>query len=286
MVGSLKRPGNVQIGTRIKQLIILVAITLLGILFTTSVYGQSYQKDKKRFYRYTYRASTSRISNACHLLKKKRHSTKNRHVPSRGTPKKNTSMAEVGEPVATVKKTTPVLTPKPVAKIATPAKPHFTPTPIVSKETLDKAHSREDEVLKLNHLPTPTSEKHEEIRRLVSNTLNKKTDGEPIILEPLYFTFDKDEFSIVDMDPFLIAVEFALQGKHVLIEGHTDHQGADDYNVQLSIKRVEKIRQLMLDMGVSDDHISVVGYGEEVTDHADKSTDGRQQNRRVDFTVF
>ena len=120
----------------------------------------------------------------------------------------------------------------------------------------------------------------------MANTLANKKDNEPIELEPLYFTFDQDEFSVVDMDPFLIAVEFALQGKHILIEGHTDHEGKDDYNVKLSIKRVEKIRQLMQEMGVPDDRISVVGYGEEVTDHEDKTDEGRQKNRRVDFKAF
>lgn len=195
-------------------------------------------------------------------------------------------MAEVGPPaVSASSKSTPTISPKPVPKIST-AKPTFSPTPSVPKTLLDELHEKEDKVLELNHLPKPTSEKHEEIRRLVANTISKKTDNEPIELEPLYFTFDEDEFAVVDMDPFLIAVEFALQGKHILIEGHTDHQGNDDYNVQLSIKRVQKIRQLMLDMGVHDDQISVVGYGEEVTDHSDKSEDGKQQNRRVDFKAF
>src|SRR5690606_24242415 len=93
-------------------------------------------------------------------------------------------------------------------------------------------------------------------------------------------------FSVVDMEPFLMAAEYALQGRTVLIEGHTDNRGADNYNVQLSIKRVQKIRQLMIDMGVPDDRISVVGYGEEIGQHDNTSNQGRQLNRRVDFTIF
>jgi outer membrane protein OmpA-like peptidoglycan-associated protein len=85
---------------------------------------------------------------------------------------------------------------------------------------------------------------------------------------------------------FLIAVEYALQGHTILIEGHTDNLGADNYNVQLSIKRVQRIRQLMLDMGVPDDRISVVGYGEEMKHNDNKTNEGRQLNRRVDFTAF
>lgn len=262
-------------------------LVLVLVLSSTHGLAQNFHKDKYKYYKSIYKRSNTTYAKACDLLKKKQSSTKNKKVSSQASGKHRSepkSMAEVGPPVTASTKPTPVIN-KPAPKVA-PAKPTFTPAPIVSKETLDKLHNREDQVLKLNHLPTPTSEKHEEIRRLVANTLANKKDTEPIALEPLYFTFDQDEFSVVDMEPFLIAVEFALQGKHILIEGHTDHKGADDYNVQLSMKRVQKIRQLMLDMGVSDDQISIVGYGEEVADHTDKSDQGRQENRRVDFKAF
>lgn len=261
----------------------LFATVLLGS--ATFSQAQNFHKDKARYYKNAYKHTKPQYSKACDLLKKKHKSTKNRPVPAlSSSKKKRKSMAEV--PVTASIKPTPVLVTKPNTKLNPPAKPSFSPSPIVSKQELDKLHNKEDQVLQLNHLPSPTSEKHEEIRRLVSNTIKNKKDNEPVELEPLYFTFAQDEFSVVDMDPFLVAVEFALQGKHILIEGHTDHDGNNAYNLQLSIKRVEKIRQLMRDMGVSDNQISVVGYGEEVTDHTDKSDAGRQNNRRIDFKAF
>ncbi len=42
----------------------------------------------------------------------------------------------------------------------------------------------------------------------------------------------------------------------------------------------------MLDMGVPDDRISVVGYGEELNKTNNNTEEARQLNRRVDFTVF
>lgn len=152
--------------------------------------------------------------------------------------------------------------------------------------SLDEKHHIEDDVLKKNNLPEPTSEKHEQIRKNVESHLSNFENETPLKLEPLYFVVDQDEFAFVDMDPFLIAVEYALQGKHILIEGHTDSSGQSEYNVQLSIKRVERIRQLMLDMGVSDDHISVVGYGEEHSENEDQAVVDTQVDRRVDFTAF
>lgn len=262
---------------------------IFALLLAFTSQAQDFHKNKARYYKNIYKKGNSSLARACDITKKNRKTTKNRPVHAHGASKKKSKPATMAEvdvapTMASTKKTPPLVQPSP--KVTPPPKAVFTPSPIASKEKLDQLHKKEDQVLALNHLPTPSSEKHEEIRRLVSNTLNKKTDSEPIELEPLYFTFDQDEFAVVDMDPFLIAVEFALQGKHILIEGHTDHRGNDDYNVQLSIKRVQRIRQLMLDMGVSDDHISIVGYGEEVTDHTDKSEEGKQQNRRVDFKAF
>ncbi len=259
-----------------------------AMLLSFATQAQDFHKNKAKYYKNIYKKGNSSLARACDIVKKNKKSTKNRPVQAHGGSRKKSKPAPMAEvavapAVASTKKTPALVQPTP--KVA-PPKAVFAPTPIASKEKLEQLHKKEDQVLALNHLPTPSSEKHEEIRRLVSNTLTKKKDNEPIELEPLYFTFDEDEFAVVDMDPFLIAVEFALQGKHILIEGHTDHKGADDYNVQLSIKRVQKIRQLMLDMGVSDDHISIVGYGEEVTDHTDKSEEGKQQNRRVDFKAF
>ena len=188
---------------------------------------------------------------------------------------------------------------KPQAEIDPGQRPEPTKTNIVKKTpeadtpqesfdqlSLDEKHQREDEVLVKNHLPKPTSTKHEDIRKQVKQSLDKHVEGQPIELAPLYFNFDEDEFSVVDMEPFLIAVEYALQGRVILIAGHTDNRGADNYNVKLSIKRVEKIRKLMHDMGVPDERISVVGYGEEIASHDNTSDEGRQLNRRVDFTAF
>jgi outer membrane protein OmpA-like peptidoglycan-associated protein len=151
---------------------------------------------------------------------------------------------------------------------------------------LVEKENKEDEILKQNNLPVPRSDRHAQLRKIVAEKIKAKKDNEPIQLDPLYFTYNQDEFSVVDMEPFLIAVEYALQGRTVLIEGHTDNRGQDKYNVELSLKRVQKIRSLMHDMGVPDERISVLGYGEEISKFDNSTEEGKQKNRRVDFKVF
>ncbi|SDL36608.1 OmpA family protein [Catalinimonas alkaloidigena] len=134
-------------------------------------------------------------------------------------------------------------------------------------------------------LPPPISEKHARIREEVRKRLESMKPGEPTT-ESLYFVTDQDEFAILDMEPFLIAAEFALQGRVVLVEGHTDNRGSDDYNLQLSMKRVNRIQELMHQMGVPEDRVSVMGYGESQPKYDNNTEEGRQKNRRVDFKIF
>ena len=82
------------------------------------------------------------------------------------------------------------------------------------------------------------------------------------------------------------AMEFAKQGKMVLIEGHTDDVGSSNSNLKLSMKRAEKIRQLMLSGGVSDELISVIGFGEKQPLVPNSSSENRAVNRRIEFKVF
>lgn len=134
-------------------------------------------------------------------------------------------------------------------------------------------------------LPNPVNDRHSEIRKLVEEKIKDGSANEPI-LESLFFLTDDVEFAYVDFDPFLLAVEFALQGKMVLVEGHTDDNGAEEYNLNLSMKRVRQIENLMHDIGVPEERVSVIGYGESMPKYDNSTEEGRQKNRRVDFKIF
>jgi outer membrane protein OmpA-like peptidoglycan-associated protein len=136
-----------------------------------------------------------------------------------------------------------------------------------------------------NELPPPINDRQKEIRKIVREKIDNGSANEPI-MESLYFITDEAEFAYVNFDPFLLAVEFALQGKMVLVEGHTDDRGADDHNLQLSMKRVRQIETLMHEIGVPEDNVSVIGYGESMPRYDNSTEEGRQKNRRVDFKIF
>ncbi|GJM62277.1 OmpA family protein [Persicobacter diffluens] len=169
---------------------------------------------------------------------------------------------------------TPVSPPKSNV-ITTP--PPLKPEPLENKPALAEVKER--------ILPKPINEDHARVRKMIDEReKNGKTPEE--MVESLYFITGQDEFAYVNFDSFLIAVEYALRGGIVLVEGHTDSIGKEEDNLQLSMKRVRQIERLMKDIGVNENQISVIGYGESMPKYDNDTEEGRQKNRRVDFKIF
>ena len=73
--------------------------------------------------------------------------------------------------------------------------------------------------------------------------------------------------------------------RNVLIEGHTDARGADDYNVQLSERRAGAVRDALMARGVSGGRIRTVGLGESYPIANNDTSVGMQANRRVEIVI-
>lgn len=72
----------------------------------------------------------------------------------------------------------------------------------------------------------------------------------------------------------------------ILVEGHADATGPEDYNLKLSRQRANAVASFLEAQGVKTSRVDEKGYGESQP-VADNSTDtGRQKNRRVDIAIF
>ncbi len=69
------------------------------------------------------------------------------------------------------------------------------------------------------------------------------------------------------------------------IEGHTDAQGPDSYNEELSLRRAEQVRDFLVSRGVPADRISVRGLGEYRPVASNRTPEGRANNRRVEIVL-
>ena len=70
------------------------------------------------------------------------------------------------------------------------------------------------------------------------------------------------------------------------VEGHTDSRGSDAYNLTLSQKRAESVRNYLISRGVSPDRMEPRGFGESQPIADNRTEQGRSQNRRVEFIII
>ncbi len=70
------------------------------------------------------------------------------------------------------------------------------------------------------------------------------------------------------------------------VEGHTDSTGDAESNQTLSQKRADAVRDYLVTAGVPADQVMAVGFGETHPVTSNDTTDGRGQNRRVEFLFF
>ncbi|MFW5773099.1 MAG: OmpA family protein [Tangfeifania sp.] len=104
----------------------------------------------------------------------------------------------------------------------------------------------------------------------------------------ILFAFDSDELSGQAEENIteLAATLKDYEDTNILIEGHTDNIGSENYNQELSEERAASVGDELKTLGVNSSRITEVGYGEEQP-VADNSTEaGRKQNRRVEVAIF
>ena len=72
----------------------------------------------------------------------------------------------------------------------------------------------------------------------------------------------------------------------LVIEGHCDERGSDEYNRGLSERRALSVREYLQTLGVADDRMMTVSYGEDRPVIANATTESEhQQNRRAEFLL-
>jgi outer membrane protein OmpA-like peptidoglycan-associated protein len=73
--------------------------------------------------------------------------------------------------------------------------------------------------------------------------------------------------------------------RQVMIEGHTDARGSDDYNRSLSERRADAVRDALVDRNIEVQRVRSVGLGEAYPVASNDSDAGMQQNRRVEIVI-
>ena len=132
----------------------------------------------------------------------------------------------------------------------------------------------------------PDSAGYQEYYKII--LMSKIKIGESIILRNIFFDFDKatlrDESTAELERLYKILVDNPTI--KVEISGHTDSEGSDDYNLDLSDRRAESVVKYLSEKGIDSGRMIWKGYGETVPIATNETAEGRQENRRTEFKII
>ncbi len=76
------------------------------------------------------------------------------------------------------------------------------------------------------------------------------------------------------------------QDTNILLEGHTDSTGTEEYNLDLSKKRSQSVANYLATQNVNPTRFTIMGYGESQSIASNETSEGRAQNRRVEVAIY
>lgn len=102
----------------------------------------------------------------------------------------------------------------------------------------------------------------------------------------VYFALDSDQpLSTDEMQNLLIMLANNKTMK-VEIGGHTDNFGAEEYNLNLSQRRANAVRNYLIKSGADASRITALGYGTSKPIASNQTKEGRRKNRRTEFKIL
>ena len=108
------------------------------------------------------------------------------------------------------------------------------------------------------------------------------------IYRMIHFDYDKSDIK-PEAKPILenIAIDLkATPGKYLLVEGHCDERGTNEYNLALGEKRALNTREYLANLGVDPEMIVTISYGEEQPLELGHDESAWRVNRRAEFKTY
>jgi outer membrane protein OmpA-like peptidoglycan-associated protein len=119
-------------------------------------------------------------------------------------------------------------------------------------------------------------------------TLVRVTEREIVILKQIHFEFNKARI-MPDSSELLAQIAQVLKEhpeiRRVSIEGHTDALGSTVFNLRLSQQRADAVRTWLMDSGIASDRLTATGHGKTRPVSDNRTEEGRERNRRVEFHI-
>jgi len=160
----------------------------------------------------------------------------------------------------------------------------------LARENADRAAQEaaiaEEQAARVRH--KPSSSRIAELERELAELRTQETDhGLVLTLGDVLFAPNQDELTPDAMRKLyaLVTILKEQPRRNIRIEGYTDSSGTESYNLDLSQRRADAVRDYLIDHGISPNRIIARGYGEVDPVASNATMAGRRENRRVEVIV-
>jgi peptidoglycan-associated lipoprotein len=112
-------------------------------------------------------------------------------------------------------------------------------------------------------------------------------EDESLGFKPIHFDYDKYNLTGKAISTLSTNAEILMDHPEldVVIEGHCDERGTDEYNLALGEKRALAARDFLVNFGIAKSRISVISYGEEKPVDPGSNEEAWAKNRRAEFVT-
>jgi len=108
------------------------------------------------------------------------------------------------------------------------------------------------------------------------------------LFKDIYFDFDKYDVRQEDKDVLQGVASWLLKNPpaKILVEGHCDERGTNEYNLALGDRRAKAARDYLVALGIGSVRVETISYGEEKPVCTEKTEECWAKNRRAHFVVL
>ena len=138
-----------------------------------------------------------------------------------------------------------------------------------------------EEQVVVEEQPEPTVER-EEVTAMAEDAMRRDFEGQHI-------NFDFDKYVLTPQSMMILDEKAAWLREHprarVLIEGHADERGSNEYNLALGDRRANSAKNYLVKSGVNESRMTTISYGEEQPLCLQSHESCWWRNRRAQFDI-